>query len=78
MTYHCWCYIGTKKSTKLSCNTISTGQGGLVGGGNQIELLGLRDLSTQLIQQAGREVNFMIYKASTTAIQRAPSITLPH
>lgn len=51
---------------------------GLVGGGNQIELLGLRDLSTQLIQQAGREVNFMIYKASTTATQRAPSITLPH
>lgn len=42
-----------------------------------LRILGLRDLSNQLTQQAGRDVNFMIYNNSATAIQRAPSIVLP-
>ncbi|WP_269510472.1 hypothetical protein [Burkholderia sp. IMCC1007] len=43
-----------------------------------LQLLGLRDLANQLSQQAGRDVNFMIYNSPATAIQRAPSVTLPN
>lgn len=42
-----------------------------------LRMLGLRDLSNQMGQQAGREVNFMIYNNPATATQRAPSMTLP-
>jgi filamentous hemagglutinin len=42
-----------------------------------LRALGLLDVSTQMAQQAGREVNFMIYNSTATAIQKAPSIILP-
>ncbi|WP_283444226.1 hypothetical protein [Noviherbaspirillum suwonense] len=42
-----------------------------------LRVLGLRDLSSQMGQQVGREVNFMIYNNSATAAQKAPSLTLP-
>lgn len=42
-----------------------------------LRLLGLRDLSNQLSQQAGRDVNFMIYSNAAVAMQQAPSIVLP-
>jgi hypothetical protein len=42
-----------------------------------LRALGLRDLSIQLSQQYGREVNFMIFNNTNTAIQRAPSIIIP-
>ena len=43
-----------------------------------LKSLGLYDLSIQLTKQTGREVNFMIYNAPVTAVDRAPSIVLPH
>jgi Na+-transporting methylmalonyl-CoA/oxaloacetate decarboxylase gamma subunit len=43
-----------------------------------LKILGLRDLSTQLSKQAGRPVNFMIYRSTESAVQRAPSVILPH
>ena len=43
-----------------------------------MQQLGLKDLSRQASQQAGRDVNFMIYDAPGTATQRAPSIVLPN
>jgi hypothetical protein len=43
-----------------------------------LQALGLRDLSVTLSQQAGRDVNFMIYGSTEAAIQRAPSIILPN
>lgn len=42
-----------------------------------LRALGVFDLSNQMGQQAGREVNFMIYNNPATAIQRAPSVILP-
>jgi hypothetical protein len=42
-----------------------------------LRALGVLDLSNQMGQQAGREVNFMIYNNPATAIQRAPSVILP-
>ena len=42
-----------------------------------LKALGLTDLVNQLTKQAGREVNFMIYDSTTSAISRAPSIMLP-
>lgn len=42
-----------------------------------LRALGLRDLASQMGQQAGREVNFMIYNNPATAAQRAPSVVLP-
>lgn len=42
-----------------------------------LRVLGLRDLSSQMGQQVGRQVNFMIYNDPATAIQRAPSVILP-
>ena len=42
-----------------------------------LRALGLRDLSIQMEQQVGREVNFMIYDNPATAAERAPSVTLP-
>lgn len=43
-----------------------------------LKLLGLSDLSNSLSQKSGREVNFMICNTPTTAVDRAPSITLPN
>ncbi|MES2349853.1 MAG: hypothetical protein V4641_20005, partial [Pseudomonadota bacterium] len=42
-----------------------------------LRALGLRDLSNQMGQQTGRDVNFMIYNKPATAAQRAPSVILP-
>ncbi|MCQ6260175.1 hemagglutinin repeat-containing protein [Pseudomonas sp. Q11] len=42
-----------------------------------LKVLGLEDLATQLSRQAGRDVNFMIYGSTTSAISRAPSVILP-
>jgi filamentous hemagglutinin len=42
-----------------------------------LKVLGLRDLSVQMSTQAGRPVNFMIYRTTESAVQRAPSIVLP-
>ena len=42
-----------------------------------LQVLGLRNLSSQMGQQVGREVNFMIYNNPATAAQRAPSVILP-
>jgi hypothetical protein len=42
-----------------------------------LRALGLKDLSDLLSLGAGRQVNFMIYNTPATAVQRAPSITLP-
>ncbi|MCP1479048.1 filamentous hemagglutinin [Pseudomonas chlororaphis] len=42
-----------------------------------LKILGLNDLASQLSKQAGRDVNFMIYGSTSTAISRAPSIILP-
>lgn len=42
-----------------------------------LKVLGLRDLSVQMSAQAGRPVNFMIYRTTETAVERAPSIVLP-
>lgn len=42
-----------------------------------LERLGLTDLSTQLSQQAGRPVNFMIYRSIDDAVARSPSILVP-
>jgi filamentous hemagglutinin len=43
-----------------------------------LQTLGLQDLANQMSQQAGRDVNFMIYNSTATATQRAPSIILPN
>ncbi|MEW8229309.1 MAG: hypothetical protein AB2745_03220 [Candidatus Thiodiazotropha endolucinida] len=42
-----------------------------------LERLGLTNLSRQLGEQAGREVNFMIYRSVDDAISRGPSIVVP-
>jgi filamentous hemagglutinin len=42
-----------------------------------LKVLVLEDLASQLSKQAGRDVNFMIYGSTTSAISRAPSIILP-
>jgi filamentous hemagglutinin len=42
-----------------------------------LRALGLRDLSSQMGQQADRDVNFMICNNPATAAQRAPSVILP-
>lgn len=42
-----------------------------------LRALGLRDLSNQMGRQVDREVNFMIYKDTATAIQKAPSVIFP-
>jgi hypothetical protein len=42
-----------------------------------LERMGLTQLSTQLAQQAGRPVNFMIYRSIDDAIARNPSIVVP-
>jgi filamentous hemagglutinin len=39
--------------------------------------LGLFDFATQMTSQAGRPVNFMIYKSTEAAVQRTPSIIFP-
>lgn len=39
--------------------------------------IGLKDLSSKLSAQAGREVNFMIYDSAAAALSRAPSVSLP-
>ncbi|MCD7081648.1 hypothetical protein LRQ11_23715 [Pseudomonas sp. MAFF 311095] len=42
-----------------------------------LQTLGLKDLSSKLSAQSGREVNFMIYESAATAASRAPSVVLP-
>ncbi len=42
-----------------------------------LQALGLKDLSSKMSAQAGREVNFMIYDSAVTAASRAPSAVLP-
>lgn len=42
-----------------------------------LQALGLKDLSSKMSAQAGREVNFMIYDSAATAASRAPSAVLP-
>lgn len=42
-----------------------------------LERLGLSSLSTQLSKQAGREVNFMIYRSMEDAVGRSPTILVP-
>ncbi|MBD9634374.1 hypothetical protein [Pseudomonas sp. PDM19] len=42
-----------------------------------LQALGLKDLASKLSEQAGREVNFMIYDSAATAASRAPSLVLP-
>jgi len=42
-----------------------------------LQAIGLRDLAVTLRQDAGRDINFMIYGSTEAAIQRAPSIILP-
>jgi YD repeat-containing protein len=42
-----------------------------------LRVLGLDNLANLLSQQAGRDVNFMVYKSAAGAAQRAPSIVLP-
>lgn len=42
-----------------------------------LQTLGLKDLSSRMSAQAGREVNFMIYDPMATATGRAPSAVLP-
>ena len=39
--------------------------------------LGLDELADSLSEQAGREVNFMIFENATDAINRSPSIVVP-
>ncbi|MFG6085747.1 hemagglutinin repeat-containing protein [Stenotrophomonas indicatrix] len=43
----------------------------------ELKLLGLDDLAKSMSERAGREVNFMIYKDSSDAIRRSPSIEVP-
>jgi len=42
-----------------------------------LRVLGLQDLTRQMSAQAGRKVNFMVYNAPETAVQRAPSVIFP-
>jgi hypothetical protein len=42
-----------------------------------LDRLGLTDLGNQLTQQAGRPVNFMIYRSIDDAIGRSPTILVP-
>jgi YD repeat-containing protein len=42
-----------------------------------LDRLGLTDLSSQLSQQAGRKVNFMIYRSMDDAMNRSPTILVP-
>lgn len=42
-----------------------------------LDRLGLTDLSSQLSQQAGRPVNFMIYRSIDDALGRSPTILVP-
>lgn len=42
-----------------------------------LQALGLKDLSSKLSAQAGRDVNFMIYDSAATASSHAPSVSLP-
>ncbi|WP_256381483.1 two-partner secretion domain-containing protein [Pseudomonas veronii] len=42
-----------------------------------LQALGLKDFSSKMSAQAGREVNFMIYDSAATAASRAPSAVLP-
>jgi filamentous hemagglutinin len=42
-----------------------------------LDRLGLTDLSNQFYQQAGRPVNFMIYRSIDDAAARSPSILVP-
>jgi filamentous hemagglutinin len=42
-----------------------------------LQTLGLKDLSSKLSAQSGREVNFMIYESAATAASLAPSVVLP-
>ncbi|WP_237742001.1 two-partner secretion domain-containing protein [Herbaspirillum rubrisubalbicans] len=43
-----------------------------------LKVLGLQSLANQMSQQAGRDVNFMIYNSTAAATERAPSIILPN
>ena len=43
----------------------------------ELKLLGLDDLAKSMSERAEREVNFMIYKDSSDAIRRSPSIEVP-
>lgn len=42
-----------------------------------LERMGLTQVSKQLAEQAGRPVNFMIYRSIDDAITRSPSIVVP-
>ena len=46
-------------------------------GPGDLEQLGLTELRNSLITQAGRPVNFMIYRSLEAAIARSPSIVVP-
>lgn len=58
---------------------------GLRGGGartgplsaRDLKVLGINDLANKLSEQAGREVNFMIYGSTPAAINRAPRVIFP-
>ena len=43
----------------------------------QLAELGLDELAESLSEEAGREVNFMIFEDAATAIDRSPSIVVP-
>jgi hypothetical protein len=43
---------------------------------SQLKKLGLADLQKQLCQQAGRPVNFMLFRSVEAAAKRAPSIVV--
>jgi RHS repeat-associated protein len=43
---------------------------------SQIKKLGLADLQKQLSQEAGRPVNFMLFRSVDAAVERAPSIVV--
>ena len=44
---------------------------------DDLKILGLTDMAKKMGQQAGREVNFMIYDSLGNAFRRAPSLVLP-
>ena len=66
----------TAKSAGIGLRSNGTRTGPLTA--RDLKVLGLRDLSLQMSAQAGRPVIFMIYRTTESALQRAPSIILPH
>ena len=44
---------------------------------DDLKALGLTDMAKKMGQQAGRDVNFMIYDSPENAFRRAPSLALP-